>query len=161
MTPEATEQVAMMVVMPIMFLVVGWVFKMAYTNARQKRMLALQGEMQRRLLEKFDSTEGLVSFMNSEAGRRFSEFEIVEPTSPYAKILGSVQVGIILSLASIGMLVIDSRIEVPGEGLTVVGILGLTIGIGFLISSAVSYALSKSWGLINGHRAEAPHDGQE
>jgi len=161
MTPEAAEQVAMMVVMPIMFLVVGWVFKMAYANARQKRMLALQGEMQRRLLEKFDSTEGLVAFMNSEAGRRFSEFEIVEPTSPYAKILGSVQVGVILSLASIGMLVIDSRIEVPGEGLTVVGILGLTIGIGFLISSAISYALSKSWGLINGHRAAMPRDGQE
>ena len=28
---------------------------------------------------------------------------------------------------------------------------GLALGVGFLLSGGVAYALSKSWGLINGH----------
>lgn len=161
MDPQTAEQVAMMVVMPVMMLVIGWIFKMGYANARQKRMAALQGEMNHKLLDKFSSTEALVEFLNSEAGSRFTESEIVEPTSPYARILGSVQVGIILSLASIGLLFVASKIQAEGEGLTVVGILGLTIGVGFLVSSVVSYLLSKSWGLINGHRPDELRDGRE
>ncbi len=158
MNPQTAEQLAMMVVMPTMFLFIAWVVKMGYANARQKRMAAMQGEMQRRLLEKFDSTEDLVTFMNSETGRRFAEAESLEPSSPYSKVLGSVQVGIILTLASIGMLVIDRTMSFGGEGLAVPGILGLTIGVGFLLSAAVSYRLSKAWGLINGDHPRTPGD---
>lgn len=151
MSPQESEMIAMMVVMPTMFLGIGWVFKMGYANARQKRAAAMQSELQRRLLEKFATGEELTAFMNSEAGRRFSDFELVEATGPYAKILGSIQVGIILTLAGIGVLVVDQTIPIGGEGLAFVGILGLTIGVGFLLSAAVSHRLSKAWGLINGH----------
>ena len=37
------------VVIPIMLMVIGWVFKMVFANARQKRLAALQGEMRRKL----------------------------------------------------------------------------------------------------------------
>ena len=41
----------------------------------------------------------------------------------------------------------------PFEGFSVIGVLGISLGLGFLASSAAAYVFSKKWGLINGSAA--------
>jgi hypothetical protein len=66
-----------------------------------------------------------------------------------AKILGSIQKGIILSLVGAGLPILGNVFGSQMGGdlyivLTVAGTIGVMIGIGFLISTAISYRISKS-----------------
>jgi len=40
------------------------------------------------------------------------------------------------------------------EAFTVVGVLGLCLGLGFLASSGAAYFFSKKWGLVNGSASD-------
>ena len=78
----------------------------------------------------------------------------IERASPFGRILGSIQAGVILTLGGLALYLV--RNHVPGDsgedfGLMFLGALGIAVGLGFLISAAASFWLSKSWGLINGH----------
>jgi len=50
------------------------------------------------------------------------------------------------------------RLEIPAMNadeswaLLFIGGLALALGLGFLLSATAAYLLSKSWGLVNGHR---------
>ena len=39
-------------------------------------------------------------------------------------------------------------------GMIFIGTLSLALGIGFLVSAAVSTRLSRTWGLLNGHQTD-------
>jgi hypothetical protein len=67
-------------------------------------------------------------------------------SSPLGSVLGSVQKGIILLLLGFGCWMASS---VFAEQLTAIGMLLACLGLGFLISAAVTHQLSKKWGLID------------
>jgi len=133
-----------------------WVLRTVLENRRWKNMLAVQTETHAKLLEKFGSSADMLAYMESEAGRRFLEppaFEAAHRQGmgfPYGRILWSVQAGIILALLGAGLMFLRGRVSVDADApLLVFGTLGLTIGIGFLLSAGVSYAMSKSFGLLD------------
>ena len=134
--------------------VIGWWFKIFLTNRRMQKMAQIQADMQKHLLDKFDSAEELKFYLESDAGAKLMESVPLERRSPYGKILGSIQSGLILSLSGLAILLI--RAAAPGMGpdeslsFLFLGALALALGIGFLLSAAAAYRLSKSWGLVNG-----------
>ncbi len=132
-------------------IVVGWVIRTIVTNSRLKHMAKVQADMQARLLEKFGSSEEVLRYLQSPAGQRFVESATLERANPYGRILGSLQTGILLTLAGIALLYL-SRTAILGsegaEGFTLLGTLALALGIGFLISAALAHRLSKAWGLM-------------
>ncbi|MGH9378708.1 MAG: hypothetical protein ACRD1I_07910 [Terriglobia bacterium] len=135
-----------------------WIFKVVLENRRWSRMTKIQTDLHTRLLEKFTSNQELFAYMETEAGKRFLESVpvITDPgrspklSAPFGRILWSFQAGLILALAGTGLLAIRSQFEAAagGQALLVLGTLGATIGVGFIIAAAVSYGLSKHLGLF-------------
>jgi len=73
--------------------------------------------------------------------------------SPYGRIIGALQTAIVMVSLGIALLFLRGRVSGAEEGFLVFGTLLTVVGVGFALSSAASYYLSKSFGLINGSRA--------
>lgn len=143
---------------PLMALLGGvfgvvWIIHSVLKHRRLVQIAGLQAEMQNRLLERFGTSQELVTYLDSPAGRKFLESATIERRNPYGRILGSVQAGIVLTLTGAGFFFLQGRWPEAEEGFLFLGTMGLTLGLGFLLSAAAAYFLSKSWGLLDGRQA--------
>jgi len=134
----------------VVFVSVVWIFRLGVAAARQKTLIKAQAELQSRLLDKLGGSDDLVRYLESGAGRQLLEAPPVERTRPHARVLAALQAGIILTVAGAAFLFLGGRFPEDAEGFTVLGTLGLALGVGFLASGALAHFLSRSWGLIDG-----------
>ena len=143
--------IAPMSVLITTVLTIGWIVRTVTHQRRLKEVARLQAELNTKLIEKFGTAQEMLQYLESDAGRQLVDSTTLERANPYARILGSVQTGILVFFAGIALLAVRSSI--PGSaanGFGVLGAFGLILGLGFLGSAAASYVLSKSWGLIQG-----------
>jgi len=148
------ETVIMIVVMPTMFIIMGWAFKTGLDFFHKQRLIKLHYALQDKLLEKLGNSPEAIEYLNSDAGEKMFALLAKERTNPYARILTALQAGAVLSLLGIGFIILRNQVPVEGaEAFMVIGVLGLCLGLGFLASSAAAYVFSKQWGLINGSAA--------
>jgi hypothetical protein len=145
------EVVAPVIALIGMFGMIVWIVRLTQSHKRTSKLVQIQADLRSRLLERFDSAQELTEYLQSEAGLRFLESVPAEKTSPYNRILGSLQAGIILSLCGGAFLFLRTAIAGAEEAFAFLGALALALGLGFLLSAGAAYILSKSWGLINGH----------
>ena len=132
---------------------VAWVVVTVVTALKGRANTRTRAEIYNRLIDKFGTAPEFIHFLQSDAGLKFIEENTVQAAAPLGRILASMQIGIILTLLGAGFLVTGN---VFGESLggdlyivkTVGGIVGLTTGIGLLISAAISYRLCKAWGIL-------------
>jgi hypothetical protein len=124
---------------------------------RSTTLVRAQADAHVKLMEKLASSQELLAYMETDAGKRFLQLVAVgvenAPSStkfPFGRILWSTQAGLILLLAGVGFLFLRTRLHDPGasDGFLVLGTLGLTVGVGFILSAAASYGVSKHLGLI-------------
>lgn len=144
------------VLLPIFFSLVGFVVWTIFSTIRRYKTAKLQAEVQTKLLEKFGSSQELLAYVQSDAGKRFLESLAMEQRTPYARILGAVQAGVILIFLAFAFLFLRGRVSGAEEGFLVFGTITLSLGSGFGLSAALSYFLSKSFGLLSetmGHRS--------
>lgn len=132
-----------------LFTVIGWVTWVASNNRRRLAAAKTQAEMQAKLLDKLSSSQDLAEFLKTEPGQRLFDSAGMEPANPYRRILGSIQAGLILTLLGISMFFVSGKLADAEQGLTLTGTMATAVGVGFLLSSGISYTLSKSWGLFN------------
>ncbi len=135
------------IIIPALCLLVGW---LAWVMNRVSHLkVKAQVEFQTRLLEKIHSAQDVAQLMQSEEGRQFIEAFSVKHPALMEEILGSVRKGVICTMVGLGGLLL--RLIFPmGFGVFIIAsILTGAIGVGFLISSVITYRLSKSWGLIS------------
>lgn len=146
------EELVMLIVMPTMFVVTGWAFKTFLNFIQQRQLTKLHYALQDKLLEKLGSSPETVEYLHSNAGEKMFALANKERTNPYSRILSALQAGAVLSLLGIGFVVLSSTatIDDAAEGFMVIGVLGISLGLGFLASSAAAYVFSKNWGLLNG-----------
>jgi len=135
--------------------VVAWIIRIFQTNRRILKLAGMQMEVQNRLIDKFESADDLRNYLDSEGGQQLLKVSPVDKATPYGRILGSIQAGVILTLGGAAVFLV--RNHVPGDqgeefAMMFLGALGIAIGLGFLISAIAAFFLSKSWGLINGHQ---------
>jgi hypothetical protein len=144
----------MIIVMSGFFSVVAFFIYAVSTTLRRTRVARAQADIQTKLLDKFGSSQELLQYLQTDAGQRFLQPEEgpPEPKSPHSRILRSITAGTIMTFLGIGFVLLSRWIE---EGMLVPGVFSLAIGLGFLVSSAVAFHLSKSWGLFNGDKAAA------
>jgi|HubBroStandDraft_5_1064220.scaffolds.fasta_scaffold726424_2 hypothetical protein len=131
----------------------AWIAWVIFSTIRRYSLAKMQSGVQMKLLEKVDSGQALVAYAETESGRRFLEslsVEQMEPAMPYGRILSGAQSGVVLSAFGIGMLLLHSTGVAPEREFTIFGGLALALGIGFVLAAAVSFVLSRSFGLLEG-----------
>ena len=139
------------ITLPAMF---GWFAWLIFSTFRRYKIAKLQADVHSRLLEKVGSGQDLLAYAQTDAGRQLLESLKVESVTwraPYSKIIGALQAGIVLFFFGIAMLWLRSHVSVPNlDGFTVFGALSIAVGVGFGLSAAASYYLSRSLGLLDG-----------
>lgn len=118
---------------------------------RRQALVQARSELQNRLLEKFASPQDVAQFLQTEGGRRFLQGLTSEHRHTGRRILWAMQIGVVLSclgLAAIGLGFVYPGRNGDGNAGVILGALGLALGVGFLVSAAVSYRLSVNWGIL-------------
>jgi len=150
-----------------------WLVKMLVDHRRWLRLSKVQTEVHTKLMDRFSSNEDLLAYIQSPTGKRFLESAPIaldveaQPRNigaPFGRIFWSVQAGAVLLLTGFGLQFVGQRQqwEEIGQPLSSMGILVVAIGLGFLISAAASYFLSRRLGLLPDYNAKrdvpAHHD---
>lgn len=151
------EDLMPIIVLPIMFAAMAWVIGKVVGAFKHRAQIKAQTEFHNKLLEKFGTGEEFAAYLKSEAGKNFFDQMTVELISPLSKILNSVRIGVVLTLLGLGVGIFTPQFPGPDVSniIFLFGVICTAIGIGFLISSAISYRLVKVWGLVNPNKTPA------
>jgi hypothetical protein len=135
-----------------------WSVKYMVEHRRWLRATRIQSDAHNKLLERFSSGPELAAYMESPAGAKFLQAAplVLEssnrrsPGAPFSRILWSAQAGVVLMAAGIGFLLIQRRMayDEVAQMFSAWGTLSIAVGVGFLISAAMSYVLSTRMGLL-------------
>jgi|SRR5687768_1395867 len=132
------------------FLLVAWIVWVVNKSRRERVLRTI--ELQNRMLEKFTSSEEFASFIKTPEGQRYFREMTAEPRkNPRTKIMNSIRTGVVLVVLGTGLIAISFLVGFDRpmeEGPFIIGFIGLFLGLGFLASAGVSYAMSKAWGLF-------------
>lgn len=135
---------------PAMF---GWIAWTIFSTIRRYKIAKLQADVQARLLEKVSSSQDLLAYAQTEAGREMLASLKVERHSPHTRIIGALQTSIVMIALGAAFLFLRGRVSGTEEGFLIFGTLATMLGIGFGLSAVASYYMSKSFGLLNGSRS--------
>jgi hypothetical protein len=135
--------------------VLTWLVRTLLEHRRWSRISKVQAEVHNKLMDRFTANEDLLAYIQTPAGKRFLESAPIAldgapraVSAPVGRILSSVQVGLVLAAAGFGLQYVSRSIEkTVSQPLFAMGVLALSIGIGFVISAIVSYVLSRRLGL--------------
>ena len=133
-----------------------WAIRLIIENRRWSRIFKLQSEVHGRLIDKFSTNQELAAYMETDAGRRFLEaapiplHDRVGQAMPnaVARVLTTVQIGTVLVLLGIGCLFLRHAgpdFETP---MSVLGMIILMPGIGFILSAGITWVLATRLGLM-------------
>lgn len=136
--------------------VVLWLTQVLLENRRWNRIFKLQSDVHGKLIERFGTSQEVLTYMNTDAGKRFLEatpiavgLERGAPVpSPVARVLTPLQIGIVLSLLGVGLMLLRHSIPGGEAPLLLVGTVVLMPGLGFIISAGVTWALARHLGLM-------------
>jgi small-conductance mechanosensitive channel len=160
------------IIEPIVALFVGilivsvltWLVRTLIEQRRWNRLSRTQSDVHNKILDRFGTTAELLEYIKSPAGSKFLESapiplraEPAEPNAPVSRVLWSVQIGVIVAAAAIGLLIASARFsDEASRALFALGVIALCIGGGFIGSGLVSVALSRRLGVW-----QAPAEGAE
>ena len=139
----------------------AWLMKTFVDYRRWLHVSRVQTEAHNKLLDRLAGHDDLMAYIQSPSGRRFLEAAPVleaEPrptSSPISRVLWSAQIGVVLAFAGIGLAIASLRVnQYIAPPLSTIGVLALSIGVGFILSAGGAYVLSRRLGLIE-HRPHA------
>lgn len=138
------------IIAPAFFTAFGWVVYTISSNIRRAHVSRSVADLHSKLLDKCAASQDLIAYLESAAGRRFLESAGVEAAQPWSRILNAMQAGFVLGLVGAAELIVRGANSNPdtNEFLLVTGAIAVAVGVGFLLSAATSFVLSKSWGLL-------------
>jgi hypothetical protein len=134
----------------------AWIARSVVEYRAWLRASKVQTEAHTKVLDRLTSNEDVLAYAQSPVGQRFlagsaltSDFGARSVGSPVGRILWSVQIGVVLTLGGIGLVIARNNvIDEVSQALYVVAVLAIALGIGFVLSSLVAYALSQRLGLL-------------
>ena len=131
------------------FVMIAYIVQVLVEWRRQNSRVKLLTEFQTKLLERMGSGQEFAAFFQSSGGERFLETISLDRTNPYDRVIRSLQAGLVSVTLSLGLLYLGRVVEFEGIGFTITGVIILSLGAGFLLSSAAAYLISKSAGLFD------------
>jgi hypothetical protein len=135
-----------------------WLIKTTIEQRRWSRLSKIQAEVHSKLMDRFSSNDELLTYVQTPSGRRFLESgpsplqETPSPravAAPFARILWSVQIGIVMLALALGLLFVSrNTVEEAKQFFFIFGCVAMALGAGFTVSAAASYVLSRKLGLF-------------
>lgn len=109
-----------------------------------------------KLIERFGTSQEVLTYMGTEAGKRFLEatpiavgFEPQQPVpSPVTRVLTPLQIGLVMMLLGIGLIFLRHSIPDGDSLLLLVGTVILMPGLGFILSAGITWVLARHLGLM-------------
>ena len=142
--------------MTVLF-VLATLVKQAIGHRRWSRQSKVQTEVHSKILDRLQSNDELLAYIQTPAGQRFlqsgpSPMADVEPktlSAPFGRIFWSVQVGVVLLALGIGFWFVQRNVMVEiAPVFSSMGVIAAALGIGAICSGVVSYLLSVRFGLL-------------
>lgn len=118
---------------------IGWLI-----YRRSQARLQTRTDLHRQLLDKFTSGAEFAAFLNSRGGQRLLEDLWSQRVNAKERIVRTLQAGVVLTVLGMVVLTVSYR----DHGLAFPGALVFALGAGLLISTAISYRVSKKLGLL-------------
>lgn len=151
---------SMTVVLVIVTITTGVIFlvRTVVEHRRWQRAMKAQSDLNTKLIDRFAASDELLAYLQSAPGKALTEAPTLpQPAvrgmdAPLGRIFWSLQAGSVMAFAGAGLLFVSGRmredVAVVAPTLFAFGTVVLTIGIGFLASSAISFFLSQRLGLV-------------
>src|SRR6478735_10254592 len=134
-----TEIIPLVAILTV-FGMVSFVTWVIVDALRRKQQLRVMSEFHNKLLDRINNGKELADFMDSPGGTKFVDSISTERVHPAQRVLRAVQIGIVLCAAGIGCRVVGWQSTLlerdAAEGFVILGIMLLSIGIGYLVSAA-------------------------
>jgi hypothetical protein len=137
----------------------GWFVRTLIDYRRWQRLSKVQAETHTKLMDRFNANDELLAYVQSAAGSKFLQSAPItldsgagsrQLSAPLGRILLSAQAGVVLAAAGLGLYYVSGRVDQDMvQPLYTLGIFSLFVGIGFIASAALSFALSKRLGLFD------------
>ena len=146
------------------FAILIWLVRAVIQHRRWLRQSKVQSDVHTKLMDRMTTNEELLAYIQSPAGRRFLESAPAqqEPDSPrmgaapVGPIIWSMMAGIVLGTVGVGFrFAANSVTNEAQQAFTVVGVILLALGAGFVVASVMAYLVSSRLGLFP-VRAVAP-----
>ena len=133
-----------------------WLTHVLLENRRWNRIFKLQTDVHGKLIERFATSQEVLTYMSTDAGKRFLEatpiavgFERQQPVpSPVARVLTPLQIGVVMTLLGLGLLFLRHNLPDAAGPLLVAGTIALMPGLGFIISAGITWVLARHLGLM-------------
>jgi len=119
-------------------LLVGFSYKLKKARVQE------QGEMRKRLLDKFSSGTELSEFLATPQGQDFLKGQEAGHRSPQSRVVYASCWGVVLVMlgaAFFGLMFLEKDLIYPACILT-------ALGVGILVAAAIAYYLYKKWNMI-------------
>jgi len=146
-----------------LLITVGSMAQQVVAYRRWVRQTRMQIDVHTKILDRMQSNEDLLAYVQTPAGKTFLEFapaagpapETRVSSAPFGRILWSVQAGVVLASLGIGLRYAQG--QVPEEivpAFTVLGVIVMSLGLGAVVSAIVAYVLSSRLGLLPSRKQE-------
>jgi len=144
------ERAAIATVMISLFIAISFIVKSLIDGISRARVARAQSDLMSKMIERFGSSQELVAYLQSEAGRRFIETVPENRSRPHQRILNSMQGGAVLTVLGGGIMAVQAFAHGNGRDVAMAaGLIVITLGVGLLVSALAAWYMSRSWGLLN------------
>ena len=146
---------------------VTWLVRAVIQHRRWLTTSKMQAEIHTRLMDRMTTNEELLAYIQSPAGRRFLESAPIRPepetpqlAAPIGPIIWSMMAGIVFATVGAGFRIAAASVtDQAQQAFTVVGVVILMLGAGFIIASIFAYLVSARMGLFPGRAAASSSAG--
>jgi hypothetical protein len=148
---DAVEAVGVGFIISLVAFILTWLVRTLIEQRRWSRLSRTQAEVHNKLLDRFGSTDELLAYIKTPAGSKFLEsapiplhVDSAGPSTPITRALWSIQVGLIVAAAGLGMLLVSGRFDrETAPGFFAMGTIAACVGGGFILSAIVSMVVSR------------------
>jgi hypothetical protein len=141
------------IIVPALFFLIGYICWLLVTAVQRSQRTKLLTQFNGKLLDRLGSVNDFSQFLQTEAGAKFMRDLASEPltTGPQERIMRAAQISAVLICLGLGLLALGFVQALPDradEGLMTIGVIALSLGIGFAASAATAYRLAAKLGLL-------------
>lgn len=157
-TARIMNELAPMLVALALIGAAAWLIRVLLANRRWNRVFRMQTEVHGKLIDRFGSSQEVLNYMQTDAGRRFLEAAPISvemqqqerwPTV-LQRVLAPLTVGLVLTLLGAGLLFLRHSVAGGDTALLLFGVVALMPGIGCMIAAGITWLLAARLGLMPG-----------